>query len=148
MVGGQRMMTSYFRPGVLWRDVPEEFEPAVRQFLDFFPARSEDYEALLQENPIWLERTKDVGYISGEDAVSWGMTGPSLRGSGVNWDIRKAMPYSSYEKYEFDVPVETGGDVYARYRCRMRELTESLRIIRQALDKLPKGPFNSDDRKI
>jgi NADH-quinone oxidoreductase subunit D len=148
MVGGQRMMTSYFRPGGLWRDVPEEFEPAVRQFLDFFPARIEDYEALLKENPIWLERTQGIGYISGEDAVAWGMTGPSLRGSGVNWDIRKAMPYSGYEKYEFDVVTETEGDVYARYRCRMREMTESLRIIRQALDKLPKGPFNSDDRKI
>lgn len=148
MVGGQRMMTSYFRPGGLWRDVPEEFEPAVRQFLDFFPARIEDYEALLKENPIWLERTKGIGYVSGEDAVAWGMTGPSLRGSGVDWDIRKAMPYSGYENYEFDVPLETDGDVYARYRCRMREMRESLRIIRQALDKLPKGPYNSDDRKI
>lgn len=148
MVSGQRMMTSYFRPGGLWRDVPEEFEPAVRQFLDFFPARMADYEALLTNNPIWLQRTKEVGYISGDDALAWGLTGPSLRGSGVNFDIRKVQPYQGYEQYEFDVPVETGGDVYARYRCRMREMTESLRIIRQALDKLPKGPVNIDDRKI
>ncbi len=148
MVAGQRMMVSYFRPGGLWRDVPEEFEPAVRQFLDFFPSRIADYEALLKDNPIWLERTKGIGVISGEDAVAWGLTGPSLRGSGVDWDYRKVMPYSGYEQYEFDVPVETDGDVYARYRCRMREMWESLRIIRQALDKLPQGPVNISDRKI
>jgi NADH-quinone oxidoreductase subunit D len=148
MVGGQRMMVSYFRPGGLWRDVPEEFEPAVRQFLDFFPAKIADYEALLKNNPIWNQRTREVGVVSGEEAVAWGMTGPSLRGSGVDWDIRKAQPYLTYADYEFDVPVETGGDVYARYRCRMREMHESLRIIRQALDKLPKGPVNIDDRKI
>ncbi len=148
MVAGQRMMVSYFRPGGLWRDVPEEFEPAVRQFLDFFPAKIADYEALLKNNPIWLQRTKEIGYISAEDAVSWGLTGPSLRGSGVDWDIRKAQPYLGYDQYEFDVPLETDGDVYARYRCRMREFWESLRIIRQALDKLPSGPVNISDRKI
>lgn len=148
MVAGQRMMVSYFRPGGLWRDIPEEFIPAVRQFLDFFPAKIADYEALLKNNPIWLQRTKGVGYISGEDAVAWGLTGPSLRGSGVNWDIRKAQPYLGYEKYEFDVPLETDGDVYARYRCRMQEFWESLRIIEQALDKLPDGPINISDRKI
>lgn len=148
MVAGQRMMVSYFRPGGVWRDLPEEFEPAVRQFLDFFPAKIADYEALLKNNPIWLQRTKDVGYISAEDAVSWGLTGPSLRGSGINWDIRKAQPYIGYEQYEFDVPLETDGDVYARYRCRMREFWESLRIIEQALDRLPDGPVNIADRKI
>lgn len=148
MCGGQRMMTSYFRPGGLWRDIPDEFEPAVRQFLDFFPSRIADYEALLKNNPIWLERTKEVGVISANDAIAWGLTGPSLRGSGVNWDIRKSKPYGGYEKYEFDVPLEKDGDVYARYRCRVREWHESLRIIRQALDTLPKGPINIDDRKI
>jgi NADH-quinone oxidoreductase subunit D len=148
MVGGQRMMTSYFRPGGLWRDVPEEFEPAVRQFLDFFPARIADYEALLKNNPIWLERTRGIGIISAEDAVAWGLTGPNARGSGVNWDIRKAMPYSGYEQYDFDVPVATDGDVYARYRCRVLEMHESMRIIRQALDRVPQGPINIDDRKI
>lgn len=148
MVAGQRMMVSYFRPGGLWRDVPEEFEPAVRQFLDFFPAKIADYEALLKNNPIWLQRTKDVGVVSAEDAISLGMTGASLRGSGVDWDIRKATPYSGYENYDFDVPLRTEGDVYARYRCRMEEFHQSLRIIEQALDKLPDGPVNIDDRKI
>ncbi|MCO5182869.1 MAG: NADH dehydrogenase (quinone) subunit D [Anaerolineae bacterium] len=148
MVAGQRMMVSYFRPGGLWRDVPEEFEPAVRQFLDFFPAKIADYEALLKNNPIWLQRTKDVGVVSAEDAISLGMTGASLRGSGVDWDIRKATPYCGYENYDFDVPLRTEGDVYARYRCRMEEFHQSLRIIEQALDKLPGGPVNIDDRKI
>lgn len=148
MVSGQRMMTSYFRPGGVWRDVPEEFEPAVRQFLDFFPARIADYEALLRDNPIWLERTKGIGIISGEEAVDWGLTGPAVRASGVDWDIRKARPYSGYEQYEFDVPTRTDGDVYARYECRMDEMRESLRIIRQALDKMPDGPVQVDDRKI
>lgn len=148
MVAGQRMMTSYFRPGGLWRDVPEEFIPAVRKFLEFMPARIADYEALLKNNPIWLARTKGVGVITAEEAVAWGLSGASLRGSGVDWDIRKGMPYSSYETYDFDVPVGTDGDVYARYRCRMQEMHESLKIIRQALDKLPKGPVNIDDRKI
>jgi NADH-quinone oxidoreductase subunit D len=148
MCSGQRLMVSFFRPGGLWRDVPEEFVPAVRQFLDFFPARLADYEALLTNNPIWLDRTKDVGVVSGEDAVAWGLTGASLRGSGVDWDIRKAMPYSGYEKYEFDVPLGKNGDVYDRYLCRIEELRQSLRILEQALDKLPDGPVNIDDRKI
>lgn len=148
MCSGQRMMVSYFRPGGLWRDVPEEFEPAVRQFLEFMPARIADYEALTKRNPIWLDRTKDIGVVDAATAVAWGMTGPSLRGSGVNWDIRKAQPYCGYEEYDFDVPVATEGDVYARYLCRMEEMKQSLRIIEQALNKLPKGPVNIDDRKI
>lgn len=148
MVAGQRMMVSYFRPGGLWRDLPEEFEPAVRKFLDFMPSRIADYEALTKNNPIWLDRTKGIGVVSAEQAVAWGMTGPSLRGSGVNWDIRKAQPYSGYEQYEFDVPVGTDGDVYARYLCRMEEMRQSLRIIEQGLDNLPDGPVNIDDPKI
>jgi NADH-quinone oxidoreductase subunit D len=148
MVGGQRMMVSYFRPGGLWRDLPEEFEPAVRHFLDFFPARIADYEALLKNNPIFLRRTKGVGVISAEDAVAWGLTGGTLRGSGVNYDVRKAMPYSGYENYDFDVPLGEDGDVYARYRVRIGEMWQSLRIIQQALDNLPNGPINIDNRKI
>jgi NADH-quinone oxidoreductase subunit D len=148
MVAGQRMMVSYFRPGGLWRDLPEEFVPAVRHFLDFMPAKIADYEALLKNNPIFLQRTKGVGVISGEDAVAWGLTGGSLRGSGVNYDVRKSTPYSGYETYDFDVPLETDGDVYARYRVRMEEMKQSLRIIEQALDKLPDGPVNISDRKI
>lgn len=148
MVSGQRMMTSYIRPGGLWRDVPADFVPAVRKFLDFMPSRIADYEALLKNNPIWLQRTKGVGVITGDEAIAWGLSGASLRGSGVDWDIRKGIPYLGYEEYDFEVPVGTDGDVYARYRCRMQEMTESLKIIRQALDKLPDGPVNISDRKI
>jgi NADH-quinone oxidoreductase subunit D len=148
MVAGQRMMVSYFRPGGLWRDLPEEFVPAVRHFLDFMPAKIADYEALLKNNPIFLQRTKGVGVISGEDAIAWGLTGGSLRGSGVNYDVRKTTPYSGYENYDFDVPLEIDGDVYARYRVRMEEMKQSLRIIEQALDKLPDGLVNISDRKI
>jgi len=148
MVAGQRMMVSYFRPGGLWRDLPDEFVPAVRHFLDFFPSRIADYESLLKNNPIFLRRTKDVGVISGEDAIAWGLTGPSLRASGVNLDIRKALPYLNYDQYDFDVPIKTEGDVYARYRCRVHEFWETMRIIEQALDKLPDGPVNIDNPKI
>ena len=106
MCAGQRMMVSYFRPGGLWRDVPEEFEPAIRQFLDFFPSRMADYEALLKNNPIWLNRTKGVGVISGEDAISLGFDGrPAYAGLVLTWDIRKHTPYCGYENYDFDVPV-------------------------------------------
>ena len=148
MVAGQRMMVSYFRPGGVWRDLPEEFGPAIEQFLDFMPGKIADYEALLKNNPIWIARTKDVGAISADDALSWGLTGASLRGSGVDWDIRKHTPYCGYETYDFDVPLRTEGDVYARYRCRMEEMTQSLGIIRQAWDRLPKGPVQISDRKI
>ena len=148
MVAGQRMMVSYYRPGGLWRDVPDEFVPAVRHFLDFFPAKIADYEALLDRNPIFLQRTKDVGTISGGEAIAWGLTGPSMRGSGVDWDNRRDMPYGGYEQYEFAVPVEQEGDVYARYRCRMREMRESMGIIRQALDRLKPGPVNIDNHKV
>ena len=148
MVAGQRLMVSYFRPGGLWRDVPPEFEPAVRKLLDFMPAKIADYEALLDQNPIFLMRTKDVGVISADEAVAWGLTGPGMRASGVDWDNRRDQPYCGYETYEFDVPVEYEGDVYARYRCRMREMRECLRLIRQGLDRLKPGPVNIDDHKI
>jgi NADH-quinone oxidoreductase subunit D len=148
MVSGQRMMVSYFRPGGLWRDLPDDFIPAVRHFLDFFPGRIADYEALLKSNPIWLQRTKGIGVISADDAIAWGITGPSLRATGVELDLRKTQPYSGYEQYDFDVPLRTDGDVYARYRCRIDEFWQSMRIIEQALDALPEGPVNIDDRKI
>ncbi|UCG26579.1 MAG: NADH dehydrogenase (quinone) subunit D [Chloroflexota bacterium] len=148
MCSGQRMMASYFRPGGLWRDVPEDFEPAVRQFLDFFPDRVAQYEALLKENPIFLRRATGVGVISAKEAVAMGMTGPSLRATGVNWDIRKSLPYLTYDQYEFDVPLGENGDVYDRYRCRVLEMSQSMRIVQQALDSLPEGPVLVDDRKI
>ncbi len=148
MVSGQRMMSTYFRPGGLWRDVPDEFVPAVQAFIDYFPKKVDDYERLLVDNPMWIDRTQGVGVITPEDALSNGCSGPTLRGSGVNWDIRKAIPYSSYEQFEFDVPLRTEGDVYARFWCRVQELWQSLRIIDQALKKLPKGPYRSDNRKV
>ena len=148
MVSGQRMMTTFFRPGGLWRDVPDEFEDAVRQFLRIFPARIDEYEALLTKNPIFLDRTREIGVISGDEAVRWGITGPTLRGSGVAHDLRKAKPYSGYEQYEFEVPTQTGGDTYARYLVRVEEMRQSLRIVQQALDKLPSGPVRSNNRKF
>ncbi len=148
MVSGQRMMVSYFRPGGLWRDLPAGFEEAVRAFMAHFPLEIKEYEGLLKKNPLWIDRTRGVGVISAEQAVAWGVTGSSLRGSGVNWDIRKALPYSSYEHFEFDVPLRTEGDVYARFWCRVQELWQSLRIIDQALKKLPKGPHISNNRKV
>ncbi|MDW8328165.1 MAG: NADH dehydrogenase (quinone) subunit D [Anaerolineales bacterium] len=150
-ISGQRMMTSYIRPGGLWRDVTPEFEDAVRWFIDYLPPRLDDYEALLTNNPIWLDRTRGIGVISAEDALAWGLTGASLRGSGVNFDVRKAMPYSGYEQYEFDVPLGENGDVYDRYRVRMQEFRQSLRIIEQALARLKKigpGPVMTANRKV
>ncbi len=147
MVSGQRMMSTYFRPGGLWRDVPEEFELAVRDFISYFPARVDDYERLLTDNPLWLDRTQGIGFLSAQDAVALGCTGPTLRGSGVNWDIRKAIPYSSYEHFEFDVPLGQHGDVYDRYLIRVEEMRQSLCIVQQAMAKLPGGPVRSNNRK-
>jgi NADH-quinone oxidoreductase subunit D len=148
MISGQRMMTSYIRPGGLWRDVPAGFEEAVRDFVDYLPYRLDEYEALLTDNPIWLDRTKNIGVIDGPTALAWALTGPSLRGSGVNLDLRKNQPYSGYEEYDFEVPLGQNGDVYDRYYVRMLEFRQSLRIIDQALKKLPKGPVMTDNRKV
>ncbi len=148
MCGGQRMMSTYFRPGGLWRDVPAEFEDAVRQFLRVFPRRVDEYEALLTHNPLFLERTRHIGVLSKEDALRWGVTGPALRASGVPHDLRKAMPYSGYEQYDFEVPTHTEGDTYVRYLLRVEEMRQSVRIVQQALDKLPYGPVRSNNRKF
>ncbi|MEX0787764.1 MAG: NADH dehydrogenase (quinone) subunit D, partial [Anaerolineales bacterium] len=147
MCSGARMMTSYIRPGGLWRDLPVGFEEAVRRFLVLLPARIEQYESLLRENPIWLERTRGIGVISGEAAVRAGLTGPSLRGSGVGFDLRKSNPYAGYETYDFEVAVGQKGDVYDRFLVRLEEMRQSLRLAHQALDRLPAGPFVSDNRK-
>jgi NADH-quinone oxidoreductase subunit D len=147
MVSGQRMMSTYFRPGGVWRDLTAEFEPAVRDFIKYFPPKVDDYEKLLTNNPLWLDRTQGIGYMSAEDAIKLGCAGPTLRGSGVNWDIRKAIPYSGYENFDFDVPLGQHGDVYDRYMVRIAEMRQSLRIVQQALDNLPGGPFRSNNRK-
>jgi NADH-quinone oxidoreductase subunit D len=148
MCSGQRMMTSYFRVGGLWRDVPDDFKPAVRHFLSYMPDRIREYERLLKENPIWKERTVGIGVLSAEQAISWSVTGPSLRASGVDWDLRKVAPYSCYDHFDFDVPLGINGDVYDRYRCRILELWESLHIVEQALARLPDGPVLTDDRRV
>ena len=148
MCGGQRMMTTYFRPGGLWRDTPREFEDAVRNFIKIFPRRIDEYESLLTKNPIFLERTKRIGILSGENALRWGITGPPLRASGIKRDLRKDQPYSGYEQYDFEIPTRTDGDTYARYLVRIEELRQSLRIVRQAVDKMPLGPVRSNNRKF
>lgn len=148
LVSGQRMMTTYIRPGGLWRDVPVEFEKAVRDFLKMMPKRIDQYEALLTRNPIMLDRVLGISTMSKEVALQYGVTGPMLRASGVKWDLRKDRPYSGYEQYDFEVPVYTQGDVYARYLVRIQEMRTSLKIIEQALNKLPMGPVRSDNRKF
>lgn len=148
LVSGQRMMTTYFRPGGVWRDVPVEFEKAVRDFLKIFPKRIDEYEALLTKNPLFIDRMVDIGYLSKEVALQYGVTGPTLRASGVDWDLRKARPYCGYEQYDFNVPTRTEGDTYARYLVRIDELRESLKIIEQALNKLPLGSVRSENRKF
>jgi NADH-quinone oxidoreductase subunit D len=148
MCSGARMMTSYFRPGGLWRDVPDGFEAAVRDFIRIFPSRIKQYSDLLTKNPIYLSRTKGIGGISADDAIRWDLTGPNLRAAGVPFDLRKANPYSGYERYQFDIPVGTRGDVYDRYIVRLEEMRQSLRIVEQALDNLSDGPVRSDNRKF
>ena len=148
LCSGQRMMTTYFRPGGLWRDVPVEFETAVRNFLKMFPKRVDEYETLLTKNPILLDRTVGIGKLDIATALQHGATGPMLRASGLNWDLRKARPYSGYEQYDFNVPTRTEGDTFARYIVRIDEFRESMKIIEQALNKLPMGPVNSDNRKF
>ncbi len=148
LVSGQRMMTTYLRPGGVWRDVPVEFEKAVRDFIKIFPKRIDEYERLLTKNPLFVDRMVDIGYMSKETALTYGVTGPTLRASGINWDLRKARPYCGYEQYEFEVPVLQEGDTYARYLVRIEELRQSLRIVEQALNKLPMGPVRSENRKF
>jgi NADH-quinone oxidoreductase subunit D len=145
---GGRMTPSYFRIGGLMMDLPAGFERRVNQFLEDFPAAMDMLETLVTGNTLFQSRTKGIGVISGEDAIDWGLTGPCLRGSGVNLDLRKHNPYSGYETYDFDVPVETDGDVWARFRVRMREITESYKIVRQAVARLVPGPIKADAPKI
>lgn len=145
---GARMNPSYFRVGGLANDIPEGFEAKVAAYLDRFPKRYKELRDVLEENPIFLDRVKRVGIISQEDAVAWGLTGPNLRATGIGYDVRKAFPYMGYETYDFEVPVGTQGDTYDRYMVRVKELHESYKICRQALERLPEGPWQVDDRKI
>ena len=148
LCSGQRMMTTFIRPGGLWRDVPVEFETAVRDFIKMFPKRINEYEALMTKNPLFLDRLLGIGKLDAATALQNGVTGPMLRASGVNWDLRKARPYIGYDQYDFNVPVRTEGDTYARYIVRVEEMRESLKIVEQALNRLPLGPVHSDNRKF
>ena len=145
---GGRMTPSYFRIGGLMMDLPAGFERRVRQFLDGFGEALSTFETLVTGNTIWQSRTQGIGVISGEEAIDWGLTGPCLRASGIELDLRRHNPYSSYETYDFEIPVETDGDVWARFRVRMRELYESHKIVRQALDRLKPGPIKADAPKV
>ena len=147
-VSGQRMMSSYFRIGGLALEPPLDFFTQVQNFVTKMPSRIDQYENMLTGNPIWMGRLKDVGHLSAADAIALGVTGPPLRASGVDWDLRRDMPYSSYEKFQFKVPVSDRGDVWARYTVRMEEMRESLKICQQALDGMPEGRIVADAPKI
>ena len=151
MVCGARMHTRYFQAGGLAEDIPRGFFPEARKFVEWMPKAIDDYEAMLDRNEIWLERTQGIGLLSAEDAIALGQSGPLLRASGIDWDLRKDQPYLSYSEVDFDVPVYANGDVYDRYRVRMREMRESTRIVAQCLDRLEgmEGePWIVDDRKF
>jgi NADH-quinone oxidoreductase subunit D len=143
-VSGQRMMTSYFRIGGIALEPPPNWLDHIRRVIDSLPAHIDEYEGLLTNNRIWLGRTKGVGIISAEDAIAMGASGPMLRGSGVPYDIRKAFPYSSYEEFDFDIQTQTAGDCFARYQVRVAEIRESIKIVRQAMEKVPaEGPIKA-----
>jgi NADH-quinone oxidoreductase subunit D len=148
MVSGQRMMTSYFRIGGLAMEPPIGFFAAVKKFIDVFPERVDEYENLLTGNRIFIDRLKNVARISKEDALALGVSGPSLRASGVDWDLRRDMPYCGYENFKFKVPTATDGDVWARYICRVQELRESQKICRQALEGMPSGSIKAEAPKV
>jgi NADH-quinone oxidoreductase subunit D len=147
-ISGARMTSNYFRVGGLSQDVYAEFEKDVREILDTFPGHFDTYEGLLTKNTIWLQRTIGNGVISAEDAIDYGITGPALRGSGVDWDLRRDNPYSGYEKYNFIVPTGKNCDTYDRYKVRLVEMREAVKIIRQALDSLKPGPILADAPQV
>jgi NADH-quinone oxidoreductase subunit D len=148
LCSGVRMMTSYIMPGGLQADLPLGFDAKVREFIKLFPSRLREYHDLLTNNPTWVGRTKGICVISAEDAIAFGCSGPTLRGSGVPYDVRKMFPYSGYQRFQFDVPVGSNGDVYDRYLCRMLEMDQSLRIVQQAIDGMPEGAWQIPNRKV
>jgi len=145
---GARLTVSYPRIGGVRNDLPDGWLDSLYKFTEEFPKRIEEYETLIDQNRIWLRRTKGIGVISAEEAINWGLSGPTLRGSGVPYDVRKFMPYAAYDKVEWEVPIGKNGDVYDRYRCRMEELRQSTRIIRQCIEKIPPGPILADTPKF
>jgi NADH-quinone oxidoreductase subunit D len=148
LVAGYRLHTRYFQAGGLAEDIPPGFFEECAKFVEVMPKAIDDYEGLVDASPIWRERTVGVGLLSAADAIALGQSGPVLRGSGVDWDLRREQPYLAYDRVDFRVPVFTEGDVYARYRVRLEEMRESVRIIDQALRRMPDGPWIADDRKV
>jgi NADH-quinone oxidoreductase subunit D len=148
LVTGVRMHTRYFQAGGLAEDIPAGFYDECRRFCDLMSKGIDEYVEILTRQPIWLERTRGIGLLSAEDAIALGQSGPVLRASGVDWDLRRQQPYLAYDQVDFDVPVYHGGDVYDRYRVHIDEMRESVRIIRQAVEGIPEGPWIVDDRKI
>jgi NADH-quinone oxidoreductase subunit D len=148
MFSGVRMMPSWIVPGGLRGDIPPGFEVKLRAFLRDFPKELDTVENLLVENPIWMERTQNVGVLTAREALELGCSGPIARGSGVAWDLRKSNPYTSYDEFDFLIPVGEAGDVYDRFLVRIAEVKESCKILQQAIDGLPEGPWNTVDRKI
>ena len=148
MVCGTRMHTRYFQAGGLAEDIPRGFAPECRKFVDWMPKAIDQYEAMLSQNEIWLQRTQGIGLLSPADAIALGPSGPVLRASGVDWDLRRDKPYLDYPKLDFEVPVYPGGDVYDRYRVRIDEMRQSIRIVGQCLEGMPEGPWIADDRKV
>jgi NADH-quinone oxidoreductase subunit D len=148
MVSGARMMSSYFRVGGLMADLPPGFDQAVREILRTFPQRFDEYEDLLTNNPLWIQRLKGIGVMKAEEAVDWGLSGPNLRACGVPWDLRKSNPYSGYETFDFAIALGKAGDAYDRYLVRIMEMRQSLTIVEQALNGMPEGPVNIQNPKI
>src|SRR5437763_1310855 len=147
-IGGQRMFTDYMRVGGLALEPPLDWLDRTRKFIKRFPSKVDEYEDLLTGNPIWIQRTKGVAYLSAQDALALGVSGPALRASGVDWDLRRDMPYSGYENFKFKVPVSNDCDVWARYLLRVQEMRESNNMVQQALDGMPSGPIKADAPKI
>ncbi len=145
---GLRMNHNYIRPGGVAADLPPGWKQDVAGIIDVMPGRLAEYDDLLENNPIWLSRTRGVGIISASEAIAYGITGPALKATGVAWDLRKAFPYSGIEQFEFEVPVGSHGDVYDRYRVRIDEIRESLKIVEQVMDVMPRGDYRVDDRKV
>jgi NADH-quinone oxidoreductase subunit D len=148
MFSGQRMMTSYIRIGGLALEPPRGWQQAVGKFINGFPSKVDEYENLLDSNPIWKRRTQGVGFVPLEDLLDLGVTGPMIRAAGLKWDVRKDEPYSSYDKFDFEIPTRAENDVYARYRVRLEEMRQSARIIKQAMEGMPEGPWQADAPKI
>ena len=148
MFSGQRMMTSYIRIGGVALEPPRGWEKAISKFIAGFPSKVDEYQDLLETNPIWMERTKGVGFLSLEDMLDIGVTGPMIRAAGMKWDVRKDEPYSSYDKFDFEVPTRTTNDVYGRYQVRVEEMRQSARIVQQAVEGMPEGDWKADNQHV